>query len=63
MLQAFAIGGDEQSLNPEARRVMMELVGKVTKPYRQAFVFDVVRNFFFTGDECKRGLSTSLIHL
>ena len=28
--QAFAIGGDEQSLNPEAKRVMMEIMGKVT---------------------------------
>lgn len=28
--QAFAIGGDEQALNPEAKRVMMEIMGKVT---------------------------------
>lgn len=28
--QAFAIGGDEQALNAEAKRVMMEIVGKVT---------------------------------
>ncbi|CAN0456672.1 unnamed protein product, partial [Ectocarpus sp. 8 AP-2014] len=29
-LEAFAIGGDEQSLIPEAKRVMVEITGKVT---------------------------------
>ncbi|CAM9345305.1 unnamed protein product [Pylaiella littoralis] len=41
MLQAFAIGGDEQSLNPEARRVMMELVGKASPKAAESILVDV----------------------
>ncbi|CAM9891181.1 unnamed protein product [Scytosiphon promiscuus] len=40
-LEAFAIGGDEQSLNPEARRAMTEIMGKTDPASAKSILVDV----------------------
>eukprot|EP00903_Cladosiphon_okamuranus_P010020 g9502.t1 len=40
-LEAFAIGGDEQALNPEAKRVMMEIMGKTNPAAAKSILVDV----------------------
>ncbi|CAN0075062.1 unnamed protein product, partial [Ectocarpus sp. 12 AP-2014] len=40
-LEAFAIGGDEQSLIPEAKRVMVEITGKANPTAAKSILVDV----------------------